>query len=139
MNKRSPEPSDDGSIPVLAAVIRRGDRVLLALRPAHKRHGGLWEFPGGKLEPGEGWKEAAERELREELGVKVTTVGEPIYRRKDPESPFEIVFVEVEVEVEVEPRPLEHDDLRWVTLPAAATLPLAPADRAFVDWLSSRS
>lgn len=111
--------------------------MLLALRPAQKRHGGLWEFPGGKLEPGEGWKEAAARELNEELGVEVTTVGEPIYRRKDPDSRFEIVFVEIGIAGE--PRPLEHDDLRWVTLPAAATLPLAPADRAFVDWLSSQA
>lgn len=129
--------SSDGTVPVLAAVIRRGDRYLLALRPAHKRHGGLWELPGGKLEPGEGWKEAAQRELREELGVVVTRVGAPLFRRADPSSSFEIVFLEVEIEGE--PRALEHDGLRWVTPAEAAGLPLAPADRAFVDWLSSRS
>jgi 8-oxo-dGTP pyrophosphatase MutT (NUDIX family) len=57
---------------VLAAVIRRQDRYLVCRRPAHKRHGGLWEFPGGKLEPGETLLEAARRELREELGAEVS-------------------------------------------------------------------
>ena len=122
---------------VLAAVIRRGDAYLLARRPAHKRHGGLWEFPGGKLEPGESWKEAAERELREELGVEVRTVGDPIFRRTDPGSPFEIVFVPVEIEGE--PQPLEHDELRWVPLTGMRDLELAPTDHAFVDFLSSAS
>ena len=123
--------------PVLAAVIRRGNACLLAKRPAHKRHGGLWEFPGGKLEPGESWKEAAERELREELGVEVVTVGDPLYRRADTGSSFEIVFVEVEIAGE--PRPLEHDELRWVALTGMRDLELAPTDRAFVDFLSSPS
>ena len=122
---------------VLAAVIRRGNARLLAKRPAHKRHGGLWEFPGGKLEPGESWKDAAERELREELGVEVVTVGDPIFRRTDPGSAFEIVFVPVEIQGE--PQPLEHDELRWVPLAEMRDLELAPTDRAFVDWLTSRS
>lgn len=103
---------DDAPIPVLAAVIRRGDRYLLAKRPAHKRHGGLWEFPGGKLEPGEGWLEAARRELREELRVQVVRAGDPVFRRHDAASGFEIVFVPVEIEGE--PEALEHEELRWV-------------------------
>src|SRR5690606_20769929 len=63
------------TIRVLAAVIRRDGRWLVCRRPAHKRHGGLWEFPGGKLEPGESLLEAATRELEEELAVRVTGVG----------------------------------------------------------------
>lgn len=123
----------DAPVAVLAAVIRRADRLLLARRPAHKRHGGLWEFPGGKLEPGETWGDAAARELREELGVQVTAVGEPLFRHRDPGSPFEIVFVTVETAGE--PRALEHDALRWVDQDAMAALPMPPADAAFVARL----
>ena len=54
---------------VLAAVIKRNERYLICKRPENKRHGGLWEFPGGKIEIGESNFEAAVRELREELGV----------------------------------------------------------------------
>jgi mutator protein MutT len=100
------------AIQVLAAVIRRGDHWLVCKRPSHKRHGGLWEFPGGKLEPGESWVEAAKRELLEELGVAVTSVGDPIASKCDPDSPFEIVFVPVRIEGE--PQPIEHDEVRLI-------------------------
>lgn len=128
-----PHTPDDALSPVLAAVIRRGDRYLLARRPRTKRHGGLWEFPGGKLEPGETWLDAARRELREELGVRVTRAGEPVYRRRDPASSFEIVFVEVEIEGEA--RAMEHEELRWVAAAEMAGLELAPADAAFAGRL----
>jgi mutator protein MutT len=72
----------DPPIPVLAAVIRRDGRLLVARRPAHKRHGGLWEFPGGKVEEGESWADAAARERKEELGVDVARTGEPLFRRR---------------------------------------------------------
>lgn len=63
------------TIEVAAAVIRRDDRVLLSTRPEDKPPAGR-EFPGGKLEPGETLKQAAERELREELGVGVVALDE---------------------------------------------------------------
>ena len=50
----------------MAAVIERDGKLLVCRRPGHKRHGGLWEFPGGKLEPGETIVDAARRELDEE-------------------------------------------------------------------------
>ena len=52
---------------VVAAVIQREDKFFVCLRPKDKRHGGMWEFPGGKLANGESLAEAAERELKEEL------------------------------------------------------------------------
>jgi 8-oxo-dGTP diphosphatase len=118
-------------IRVLAAVIERDGRWLLCLRPARKRHGGCWEFPGGKLEPGESHLEAARREMREELAVEVVDAGDVLCSRRDAGSPFVIDFVAVRVAGE--PRALEHDDVRWVTPAEAARLPLAPADRAFVE------
>jgi 8-oxo-dGTP pyrophosphatase MutT (NUDIX family) len=118
-------------IPVVAAVIRREACVLLALRPPEKRHGGLWEFPGGKLVAGETEPEAMARELAEELGVRVVAVGALLAAYRDPDSPFEIRFRDVEVAGA--PRPLEHTELRWTTRGEALCLPLAPTDRRFVE------
>jgi 8-oxo-dGTP diphosphatase len=119
------------AVPVLAAVISRDGRWLLCRRPAHKRHGGCWEFPGGKLEPGETRLDAARRELREELGVEVTDVGDVLFRARDPGSAFVIEFTVVAIRGE--PEPLEHSEIRWLTPAEAATLSLAPADREFLD------
>lgn len=127
----SPQASD--TIPVLAAVIERGGRYLVCLRPSTKRHGGLWEFPGGKLEAGETWEHAARRELDEELGVSVSAVGEPVFALQDEGSAYVITFVPVEVSGEA--RALEHDELRWLFAADMVELPLAPADRAFAEWL----
>lgn len=128
-----PGTSSDGAVPVVAAVVQRGGRFLLGRRPAHKRHGGLWEFPGGKLHPGESLADATVRELREELGLEVVRVGGERFRCRDPGSPFVIVFVDVDVAPGDEPLALEHERVGWFTPLAAAELALAPSDRAFVE------
>jgi mutator protein MutT len=125
---------DGEQVRVLAAVIQQTDRFLVCLRPAHKRHGGFWEFPGGKLELGEGLFQAATRELREELAVEVASVSEPIFRAQDPGSQFVIEFVKVVVVGAPESR--EHDEIRWVTAGELKDLRLAPCDRAFSFTLS---
>lgn len=117
-------------IRVLAAVIHRDARVLLARRPPQKRHGNQWEFPGGKVEPGESDLEAIRRELDEELAVNVTAVSETVFTIRDPGSDFIIEFLPVEIEGE--PRPLEHTELAWVTPGEALTYALAPSDRRYV-------
>jgi 8-oxo-dGTP diphosphatase len=116
---------------VLAAVITRGDRYLVCQRPADKRHGGLWEFPGGKLEPGETDAEAAHRELREELGVEVTQVWGECFGVHDDGSPFHIAFVPVVIRGE--PACLEHSALAWATAAELLAYALAPSDRRFVE------
>lgn len=119
---------------VLAAVIRDSDRYLLCRRPRHKRHGGLWEFPGGKLEPDETLLQAAQRELKEELGVDTVAVGARLFAHHDPESPFLIEFVAVEVKGT--PRALEHEEVRWVRAGEGADLEFAPSDRVFWErWV----
>lgn len=121
--------------PVLAAVVRRTDKYLICQRPAHKRHGRLWEFPGGKVEAGESLLEAAQRELAEELGVKTLTVGAPLFSIADPGSEFLIEFVPTMIDGE--PQCLEHLDLRWVPLEELPSLQLAPSDHRFVEFLLS--
>jgi len=120
-------------IDVLAAVVTRAGRYLVCQRPSAKRHGGLWEFPGGKVEPGESLLEAAHRELMEELGAAVVHVGDPIFSAHDEGSPFVINFVPTAIDGE--PRCLEHTELRWAGLEEIAQLALAPSDRKFVDFL----
>lgn len=117
-------------IPVVAAVIRRGERCLLAQRQAGKRHGGLWEFPGGKVGDGESEEVALARELREELGVTLAEMGPCLFTAGDPGTSFQIRFWASRVEGE--PQPLEHTQLRWVTPTEARGLRLAPADARFL-------
>jgi mutator protein MutT len=120
---------------VLAAVITREDRYLVGKRPAHKRRGGLWEFPGGKLESGETHLLAARRELAEELGVQVLSVAAPLFSVADPGSEFLIEFVPTTIRGE--PRRLEHSELKWASLDQLPTLALAPSDRMFAQFLRS--
>lgn len=122
------------SVSVVAAVIRRRGRYLLGRRPAHKRHGGLWEFPGGKVREGESVLDAARRELAEELTMDARSAGPELFRARDEASPFTIHFVEIEARGE--PKPLEHSEVRWLTVEELSTMPLAPADAAFVRTLA---
>jgi 8-oxo-dGTP diphosphatase len=125
-------PDEEPVVRVLAAVIRRQGRYLLCLRPPQKRHCGLWEFPGGKLEAKESLAQAARRELWEELGVEVTECGPLLFSHQEAESPFRIEFVPVEIAGE--PRALEHPEIRWVSVEELKEMPLAPSDRAFAEW-----
>lgn len=127
------EPPEQALVRVVACVVARGDELLVCQRPHHKRHGGLWEFPGGKCEPGESDAEAARRELMEELGVEVVEVGGPEFEFHDAGSPFLIVFVRVRVTGE--PVCHEHVALRWDRPTALLALELAPTDQRYVDSL----
>ena len=119
-------------VPVVAAVIQRGGRYLVGLRPAHKRHGGTWEFPGGKLLAGEEFPDAARREVQEELGLDVEAVGDVLFEAVDPGSPFRISFIEIRVRGE--PYAYEHERLEWCTPERLRSLPLAPTDARFVRF-----
>lgn len=125
--------SPGGLVRVLAAVIRKDDSYLICRRPAHKRHGGLWEFPGGKIERGESDLDAARRELAEELAVNVVSVGKSLFSIQDPGSAFVIEFVPTEIAGD--PECLEHQELRWTSANELQNFDLAPSDRRFAEVL----
>jgi (d)CTP diphosphatase len=114
---------------VVAAVVERGGLFLVCRRPAAKRHGGLWEFPGGKLLPGESLGQALARELHEELGVTARALGDAEHVIADPGTEFVIEFVRAAIDGEPEAR--EHDALAWLTPEELRALPLAPSDRRY--------
>lgn len=120
---------------VVAAVVHRDDTWLVCQRPLHKQHGGLWEFAGGKCEPGESDRDAITRELHEELGVTVEAVGAPIFVAHDPGGVYEIVFLPVEISGEAVAH--EHAALGWFSRTTLTTMPLAPSDAAFVRSLGA--
>ncbi len=119
--------------PVIAAIIEKRGAVLVCRRPPHTRHGGFWEFPGGKIEVGESLLGAAKRELAEELGVEALSVGPIRLSVADPASKF--VFQFVDVEIRGEPSAREHSAIRWVRVPDLLALPLAPSEHAFARML----
>lgn len=119
---------------VVAAVIKRADNFLVCQRPLHKRHGGLWEFPGGKVEAGESLLQAAQRELSEELSLNATSSGAVLFSVVDQASGFEIKFLEVSVDGE--PQLHEHMALAWLSPPALLELRLAPSDKSFVESIN---
>jgi len=137
MSSNQLETVHTATVDVVAAVIRRGARVLLCQRPAHKRHGGLYEFPGGKCNDGETKDQAIARELLEELGVTVTHVGSVLHSIHDPGSPYVIHFIEARIDGT--PIAIEHSDLQWVTFNEALYLDLAPSDRRFIEDFLDRA
>lgn len=114
---------------VVAAVIEEEGRLLIARRKDEGARAGLWEFPGGKVEPGEGEAEALVRELREELGVEAR-VGALVDRLEHayPEVHVELVLYQATLAPGAEPKPLSAAEVRWVPRAELAQLPFCEAD-----------
>jgi len=122
------------ALKVVAGFLKKGDKFLLVRRPLNKKRGGLWEFPGGKVEDGETLKEAIERELKEELGIETEAknlVCKTIY--KYPEGEIELSLLEVEFKED--PILKEALESKWVTIEESEKLELCPADRRILKNL----
>jgi len=122
---------------VACALVDRDGRVLIAQRPEGKNLAGLWEFPGGKVEPGEQPEAALIRELKEELGIDVTEAClAPLTFASHAYDEFHLlmpVFVCRRWKGEVERR--EHSDLRWVRPVKMRDFPTPPADEPLIAHL----
>lgn len=125
---------------VVAAVIAGADgRLLLARRPDGSHMGGLWEFPGGKVEAAENAEEALARELREELGVEVQ-VGEPLTFawHRDEEREILLLFYRAVLASGL-PRGREGQEVGWFFPSELLALAVPPADTALVRALAAAS
>jgi len=122
---------------VAAALLDPQRGVLIARRPSGKHMAGRWEFPGGKIAPGEDERAALERELREELGVEVREARYALERTFDyPDRRVRLAFWIVE---RFEGVPVPHDAqfLRWVPLAELHHQDLLEADRPFIELLQA--
>ena len=123
---------------VVAALIRQGEKFMICQRPAHKARGLLWEFVGGKVEPGETKEQALIRECREELAVTVS-VGE-IFMDVTHEYPDLTVHLTLfnAVIADGEPQMLEHNDIRWITPRDISDYEFCPADVEILEEIKAR-
>ncbi len=124
----------EGVIEVVAAVIERGGRILIARRQVGSHLGGLWEFPGGKRQAGETAEAALAREIREELDAAVT-VGELLddVEWRYPEKTVRLRFFRCALEGE--PRAAEGQEIAWVAPADLGGYEFPPADEGLVARL----
>lgn len=113
---------------VAAALIRDENRFMICQRPAHKTRGLLWEFVGGKLEPGETGEDALKRECMEELGV-IVEVGDVFMDviHEYPDMKVHLTLFNAGI-TEGTPQKLEHNDIRWITPEEIPEYEFCPAD-----------
>lgn len=113
---------------VVAALIWDGEKFMICQRPAHKARGLLWEFVGGKVEPGESKEDALIRECREELGVTISvgTVFMDILHEY-PDLTVHLTLFNAAITAGV-PRKLEHNDIQWIAVSQIPDFDFCPAD-----------
>lgn len=124
---------------VVAALIWEGDRFLICQRPKHKARGLLWEFVGGKVEPGETKAQALARECREELAVTLS-VGEAFMdvTHEYPDITVHLTLFNASIAAGA-PQKLEHNDIRWITPAEISQYEFCPADQAMLERIARRA
>ncbi len=122
---------------VAAALVDTDGRVLIAQRPEGKSLAGLWEFPGGKVEPGERPEAALIRELREELDITVREAClAPFVFASHAYDGFHLLMpLWLIRRWEGQPKPLHHSRLTWVRPNALSDYPMPPADAPLIAYL----
>ena len=115
-----------------AAIVREG-RVLAARRTRPSAAAGRWEFPGGKVEPGESPEAALVREIAEELGVTVAVTG--WLAGREPIGPAHVLTVALVSIVGGDPDPTEHDEIRWLSSDELGDVDWLEPDRPFLAEL----
>jgi 8-oxo-dGTP diphosphatase len=126
-------------IQVVAAIIERDGRILVGQRQASQSHPLQWEFPGGKVEPGETPEQALARELEEELDIREAVGAEVTrypytYAGRDT---IELIFFRV-TGYGGEPRNVIFHEMRWATPGEMAAMDFVEGDTGFLRWLSQR-
>ena len=124
---------------VVAALIWEGEKFMICQRPAHKARGLLWEFVGGKVEPGETKEQALIRECREELAVTLSVGNvfmDVIHEYSDITVHLTLLNATIADGV---PQKLEHNDIRWIIPEEIPEYDFCPADEEILVQLIKRS
>lgn len=122
---------------VVAALIWEKNRFMICQRPPHKVRGLLWEFVGGKVEPGETREQALVRECREELGVTLEVGGVFMdVTHAYPDLTVHLTLFHASIR-EGRPRRLEHNDIRWITAAEIDGYAFCPADEEILKRLKA--
>lgn len=124
---------------VVAALIWDQDKFMICQRPAHKARGLLWEFVGGKVEPGETKEQALIRECREELAVTLS-VGEVFMDviHEYPDLTVHLTLFNAIISEGI-PQMLEHNDIRWITVEEIDQYDFCPADESILNRLKNEN
>ena len=128
-----------GIVEVVAALIWRNGRFMICQRPEYKARGLLWEYVGGKVEPGETKEEALIRECREELDV--TVIPQDVFMdvvHAYPDITVHLTLFHAELPEGQEPTLLEHNDLRWILPSEISNFDFCPADREINETILQR-
>lgn len=121
-------------IEVVAGIIYKEDKFLIAQRNLKKSQGGFWEFPGGKVEQGETYEEALKREIKEEFDADIEVkeyVGENVHHY--PEKDIKLLFYKAEL-LSNTIKLLEHEDFRWITKEDKDKFEFSGADKAVFEF-----
>ena len=119
----------------VAGIARRGQLILLMKRVPGGNVGGKWEFPGGKVDPGEDPRQALVREWQEETGLDVL-VGRELGRSRFPHRKLEVELIAYEVNIPDSAGPpilVDHEEYRWVSIADLSRMDLPDSDRGLLD------
>ena len=122
-------------VEVVAGIIYKDDKFLIAQRNLKKAQGGLWEFPGGKLEVGETPEDALVREIKEEFNADIKVegfVGENIHHY--PEKDIKLMFYKARL-IGENIEALEHEDFKWITKEDRDNFEFVGADRKVFEMI----
>lgn len=124
-------------VEVVAALIWDNDKFMICQRPAHKARGLLWEFVGGKVEPGETKEQALIRECQEELAITLT-VGEVFMDlvHEYPDINVHLTLFNATI-AEGVPQKLEHNDIKWITTNEISNYAFCSADEEILEKIKS--
>lgn len=138
--QRAPDKSRKPELAVVAGLILRDSKILVCQRRRDDSHALQWEFPGGKVEPGENPREALARELREELGVEAT-IGRELFRTqhryRESGQALELIFFQANVDRSAPMQNLVFEKFEWADPSTLPKYNFLEADKEFVALLAT--
>lgn len=119
-------------ITVVAAIISHDNKILIARRNRNKSFGGLWEFPGGKVEIGETYQDALKREIKEELSINIINIK---YFGTSKNDNIKLIAYTANIKKDSIIKINEHEEIKWVLKNELRDYKFTPADKVFVHSL----